>query len=215
MTAVEWKTKRLWLVRHGATIWNAERRYCGSSDIPLSEEGQQQALWLGQRLRSVSFSTIYYSPTGRARATAEAIASAHREPLHLHVDDRWREIDFGPWEGLTYAEITARDPDYPGFFSVPQRYVPPGAESLEAVVQRVQEGLDALVRADEESCLLVGHGGSLRLLLCLLLDMPLEQQWRFRLDPGSLSAVELFYQAETRPQATLILLNEQQKVENP
>src|SRR5579884_4373995 len=66
-------TRRLWLVRHGLTEWNAQQRFCGHRDIPLSQQGRGQAHWLAERLQEEMISAIYTSDLVRARETAEII----------------------------------------------------------------------------------------------------------------------------------------------
>jgi alpha-ribazole phosphatase len=198
---------RLWLVRHGATIWNAEGRFCGESDIPLSAQGEAQARWLSQRLSSVNVAAIYASDLLRARQTAEQIA---RQQVPLHFTALWRELDFGRWEGLTYSEIVALPANDLRFFNDSLHFAPPGGESLTDLSQRVQQAFTTLVADARESrdLVLVSHGGALRVLLCLLLHVPLVYQWQFQLAPGSLSALDLTPAlGEDLPFASLALLN--------
>ena len=209
-------TFRLWLVRHGATIWNAGGRFCGASDIPLSPQGEAQASWLNQQLSSAKIAAISSSDLLRARQTAERIA---RQQVPIQFTALWRELAFGHWEGLTYAEITALPANDLRFFSDALHFAPPGGESLLELSQRVQQAL-ALIIADASAriaahespgdIVLVSHGGPLRVLLCLLLHVPLEYQWQFQLAPGSLSALDLSpAPGEDLPIASLALLNMQ------
>ena len=207
-------SRRLWLVRHGLTEWNTQQRFCGHSDVPLSERGRVQARWLAGQLQDEALSTIYTSDLERARETAEMIASQSAQALKVKVSEAWREIDFGAWEGLTYAEIAERFKDQLGFFTDPERGSPPGGEPLAQVLQRVQAELAAIAYRDdspmEGDVVIVSHGGPLRLLLCSILGMPLERQWQLRLDPGSLSAIDLLPIDEpSAPRAILVLLNAQ------
>ncbi len=95
---------RFYLLRHGQTTWNADGdRYCGRTDVPLSESGRTQAALAAAALREVRFAAVYASPLQRARETAEAIAALHG--LSVATDERLVEIDFGRWEGLTRDEI--------------------------------------------------------------------------------------------------------------
>ena len=103
----EQKFRRLWLVRHGATLWNSEQRFCGHSDVPLSEEGLAQAHWLARYLQGQHISTLYTSDLLRARQTAEMIATPS---IQIEVSSAWREIAFGAWEGLTYETLRSNFP---------------------------------------------------------------------------------------------------------
>lgn len=93
------------LFRHGRTAWNAERRFLGSTDLPLDDEGLAEVGRLS-RLRS-AFGAIYSSPLARARQTAEALA-----PPPIQLVDALRELHQGALEGLTGAEAMARFPEF-------------------------------------------------------------------------------------------------------
>ncbi len=211
----ERNTRRLWLVRHGLTRWNTQQRFCGHSDIPLSAPGQAQARWLAHRLEGETISSIYTSDLKRARETAEIIAGSRAQPVQVEVSAAWREIDFGAWEGLTYAEIAAQFKHQAGFFTDPAHCSPPGGESLMQMLQRVQAALTTIVPVGDlpmkGDIVIVSHGGPLRALLCSMLGMPLERQWQLCLDPGSLSAIDLLLsiQEPSAPLGTLALLNVQ------
>ncbi|GAC1394332.1 MAG: hypothetical protein NVS4B11_18610 [Ktedonobacteraceae bacterium] len=113
-------------------------------------------------------------------------------PPNVIVSPAWREINFGAWEGLTYAEIAAAFPDQLGFFTDPAHHAPPQGETLTDVLQRVSLALTAIVQREHDGeIVLVSHGGVLRGLLCTLLGMPLRNQWQLCLDTGSLSAIDV------------------------
>jgi alpha-ribazole phosphatase len=203
--------RRLWLVRHGLTDWNSDLRYCGHSDIPLSEQGRVQASWLAKQLEIETIAAIFTSDLVRARETAEIIANKRKQVVEIRGSTAWREIDFGDWEGLTYTQIAERFPDQLGFFTDPEHYAPPNGESMAHVQQRVKDALAAIVRNDASpvgDVVIVSHGGPLRMLLCGVLGMPVQRQWQLRIDNGSLSAIDLLpvYEA-AEPRAILALLN--------
>ena len=203
--------QRLWLVRHGATQWNSEQRFCGHSDIPLSAQGRADARWLARRLRRRNISAIYSSDLVRASQTAEIIAQGRAQSTTIQVSSAWREISFGAWEGLTYNQIAQEYPSSLGFFTDPLQHAPPGGESLGDLVRRVQGAYEQMAcAAPEGDIVLVSHGGPLRALLCCLLGIPLERQWQLRLESGSLSAIDRIGGTDT-PSATvtLALFNEQ------
>ncbi len=204
--------QRLWLVRHGITAWNSERRLCGHQDIPLSAEGRMQADWVAQQLSSVHLSAVYTSDLLRAVRTAECIT--RRSPLAVSVisSAAWREMSFGDWEGLNYAQIAQQFPQNLSFFTHPMLCTPPGGEPFSALVQRVQDAFGLLVQAIASNMtgdiVLVSHGGPLRVLLCWLLSLPFERQWRFSVNHGSLSAIDFVSGAHDVPSTvTLALLN--------
>lgn len=206
------RSRRLWLVRHGLTAWNASGRFCGHTDPPLIAAGRAQARWLGRFLRQHPIAAMYTSDLARAQETATLIASALPYSVPVLASPTWREVAFGVWEGLTYADIASRYGSQLAFFSDPERHRPPEGETLADVWSRVQTGLAALgVRLAGQvdgDVVLVSHGGTLRLLLCRLLALPVAQQWQLRLDPGSLSAVDLLLDGASFPtQGMLALLN--------
>lgn len=150
------------LVRHGVTAWNKVRRFQGRIDIPLDDEGREQAARAGLRLAREPVDAVYSSDLGRARQTAEAIASALSLPLR--TDSGLRERNYGWFEGRTHDEIRrddpaaydrwqARDPDFA---------LPGGGESLATFHQRVQATLETMAQRHRgERVVAVTHGGVL------------------------------------------------------
>lgn len=131
--------RRLILVRHGSTVWNTEGRYTTRSDIPLSPAGIEQARATAAALASEGIDRILCSPLGRARETAEIIAAAQtRRVPAVTVDDRLTEIDSGPFEGLTAAEINSGPlaEAHTLWHSDTDPVTPPGAETLESARSR-------------------------------------------------------------------------------
>lgn len=157
---------RLYVTRHGQTIWNQEHRYQGQGDSPLTGEGERQAQLFGDRLATVPLDAAYSSDQQRAWCTAE-IAVAGR-PLSVTRDPCWRERAYGEWEGMTRPEIAARYPEqWRQHFEDRAGSKPPGGESLRAVQQRIVAGLATLrERHAGENVLLVTHGGALWVLAC-------------------------------------------------
>jgi broad specificity phosphatase PhoE len=208
-------TKRFWLVRHGLTPWNAQKRFMGQSDIPLSVRGHAQARALARALRGRELAAIYTSDLARALETARIIAAGRTPPVPVHASQDWRELNFGAWQGLTYAQIAARYQDQLGFFSDPEHYAPPGGESTASLLQRLRAELLAVAQSLDWSArgdaVIVSHSGALRVLLCDLLGMPLERQWQLRIDAGSLSALDVSLGQEAHTlDVTLVLLNARQ-----
>ena len=194
---------RLILVRHGQTDWNVELRYQGQTDVPLNDIGQAQVEALGRRLASEHLDAIHASDLQRAWSTAEAVAAHHE--IDVQPDARLREILIGEWEGLTYAEMQARDPErLARWFEDPARVSSPGGETVEQLAARMGAVLEELRAGDEESTvLLASHGGALRVMLCLALGMPPAERWRLRLDGASVSELHLYKEG-----AILTLLND-------
>jgi probable phosphoglycerate mutase len=122
---------QLFVVRHGETLWNREKRMQGQTDTVLSETGRQQAAALGRRLSSMAFAALYSSDLLRAWDTAQAIAA--QTGWKIAADSRLRERRFGIFEGLTHDEIDERYPhELTRFQSRDPDYVVPGGESAHA-----------------------------------------------------------------------------------
>jgi alpha-ribazole phosphatase len=183
---------RLHLVRHGQTAWNASRRYMGQYDEPLNATGLAQAAAVARRLKRQSFDAIYSSDLQRAWQTAIQIAAGR--PQEPKPEPRLREMNFGAWQGLTYAEIEQREPQaLAAWQQDPLLQAPPGGETLGQLAGRVGvlPGELRLAHPGQE-VLLVAHGGPLRTLICLLLGLPAADYWRVNLDNCSISVLELY-----------------------
>lgn len=169
----------LTLVRHGETIWHAEHRYAGSSDIPLTTQGRQQAHWLAQWAEGAQLDAIRASPLVRARDTAEAVTRT--TGLTTHTDDRLTELDFGAAEGLTSTEMSSRfDGAREAFEQDPVAHHLPGGEDPRQAVERMTACLTELVAGYPDGrILVVGHGTIQRLVLCHLLGLPLRDYRRY------------------------------------
>lgn len=164
------------LIRHGQTVWNAEGRMQGRSDIPLNETGREQARDAGAALAGSSWEVIVSSPLSRARETASIIA-AHTG-LELGASyDILVERDYGVVDGLTMAEITEQWGDDRDF---------PGLESIESVAQRGTSALDQIA-ADHPGrrVIVVCHGTLIRHTLATVAGHPVDQILN-----GSISTLE-------------------------
>lgn len=184
----------VWLVRHGQTAWNKERRYLSRTDQPLTEFGLLRARALGNYLRRWHISAVITSGLSRTRQTAETIVAvqSHRPPSEL--DKRWAESDHGRWEGLTYAEVSARfGAEAAARFTDPWQHAPVGGETLSGVQARVRAAWRDLVHTHSGGkVLVVAHATPLQLILCDLLGMEPTNYWQLRLDLGSLSWIDLY-----------------------
>lgn len=194
---------RLLCVRHGETAWNAAGRFQGHTDVPLSPYGKRQAEALARVLGRESVHAVYASDLRRTRETAAILA----QPLGLPVQHaaQWREISFGAWEGLTMDEIQQRAGQaFTDWRANPMHLAPPGGETLAQVTERLQSALESLTATGQErTVLLVAHGGTLRVLMCMLLGFPPQHYRRLILATASLSELYL-----DTPHATLVRLND-------
>lgn len=183
---------RILLARHGETPWNAEGRYQGQEDIPLSPVGERQAAALGERLHDVRIDRAVASPLARARRTAELALGEARAAM-LVIDAGLMEIAHGAWEGLLDSEIRARDPErLQAWREAPGSVQMPDGESLQQVfdrawpaLARAAEGLEA-----DDTLLFVAHDAVNRVLLRRILGIPFENLWTFRQAPTTLNLLE-------------------------
>ncbi len=182
---------RLLLARHGETEWNAQRRFQGHSDIPLSPTGRLQAEALAETLRSRTIDAVYASDLCRALETAE-IALKGRG-LVINQVPALRELSFGSWEGLTYDEILQTYPaESQAWQTNRHQTAPPDGESLAQLNTRLHAVLVQFMEKHvDQTVLVVAHGGPLQVLIATALGLPPESFWQFRVEPGSLSELGL------------------------
>jgi probable phosphoglycerate mutase len=167
---------RLFLARHGETIWHAENRYAGRTDIALTDKGKQQAVRLAQWAAGANIQAVWSSPLSRAIETATPVADALGLPLQ--IDDRLLELDFGRGEGLTASEMEAAMPEVlTAFREDPVHHHFPGGEDPAAAAERGLTALRSIAAAAPLNgpVLVVAHSTLLRLILCLALDIPLSR----------------------------------------
>ncbi|MGH3684721.1 MAG: bifunctional RNase H/acid phosphatase [Pseudonocardiaceae bacterium] len=183
---------RLLLLRHGQTEHSAQRRYSGRADLPLTELGKHQAAGAAARLATIDdVVTVVSSPLLRARQTAEPVADALGVPLTVH--DGLIETDFGAWEGLTFAEASARDRELHSRWLTDTSMVPPGGESMDAVHRRVRRVRDQLIAEHGAATLIVvSHVTPIKSLLRMALDAGPSLLHRLHLDIASLSIAEFY-----------------------
>jgi len=164
---------RLVLTRHGETVWHAENRYAGASDVALTRRGHQQAEALAAWAGTAGLLALWCSPLARARDTAAAVARA--TGLQPRVDPRLRELDFGQGEGHTIAEMERLWPDRVAAFRAdPVEGHLPGGEDPRAAADRGAACIRDIARAHPGGrVLVVAHTTLLRLVLCQLLGLPL------------------------------------------
>ncbi|WP_232662294.1 histidine phosphatase family protein [Pseudonocardia sp. TRM90224] len=163
----------LTLVRHGRTVWHAENRYAGISDIALDDTGVEQAQQLAEWVREHPQDAVVCSPLSRARVTAAPAAAVLG--VTPEVVDELREVDFGAIEGRTLAEMRESDPAAAeAFVADPVRNAFVGAEPPDAAAARVLGGLRGVAeRHRGSSVLVVAHNTAFRLALCAWLGIPL------------------------------------------
>jgi broad specificity phosphatase PhoE len=191
----------IFLVRHGETEWNLERRTQGRRDSPVTERGLAQAHAIGRLLAGLTGAAtvrVVASPLGRARRTAEIICE-HLDPvLQLQLDDRLRELSLGSWDGLTYGEIAMRSPGvFDGDGNYDWCFRSPDGERYEEFAARVAEWRKAA--AGVPITVVVTHGMVSRVLRGLYarlprevaLTLPVPQHKIFRLADGVITEISV------------------------
>ncbi|GAA5118177.1 histidine phosphatase family protein [Haloechinothrix salitolerans] len=159
---------RLYLLRHGETPFHDGNRYCGRTDVPLTEAGEAQARRLAGWAARAGLDAVYSSPLVRAVRTAEPAARA--AGLRTHIDDRLIELDFGEAEGLTSRDMARRWPERRAAFERDPVANPlPGGEDPRAAITRAMAVVsDIAKRHRGETVLAVCHSTLLRLVTCAL-----------------------------------------------
>lgn len=166
----------VYLVRHGQTDWNAEHRLQGQADIELNALGRRQASDNGRRLAGLIGDPQRFdflaSPMKRTRATMElARAAMGLDPDAYRTDARLVEVNFGDWQGFTYAELERQQPGMSGKRSLDKwDYVPAGdgAESYQMLCDRIRPWFESI----ERDTVCVTHGGVIRVLFHLVEKVP-------------------------------------------
>ncbi|ATF40865.1 histidine phosphatase family protein [Weissella paramesenteroides] len=172
---------KLYFIRHGKTVWNAEGRFQGSGgDSPLLPESIDQIADLGNYLSDVTFAHAFTSPIKRAMDTAEQTLAYINNQPELTVLNGLKEFSFGVWEGLTFKEVkqdwlTMYDASrhHPERFDASQV---PGAETFEAVQQRFRRAVFDAVNAyggKDVNLIFFSHGAALTAGMGGLLNIPL------------------------------------------
>lgn len=170
------------LVRHGETV--TPGHLIGRTDPPLSDRGAAQ---FSRQVAGRSWDGIIASPRLRTRTSAEALAA--ERGIALRIDDDWRELDFGDWDGRSLEELHAdrttaeavaafyRDADAPGA---------PGGEDWRMLEGRVARALGRLLTPPApRSALVVTHGGPMRAAIAITCALPFANLWTFRIEPGT------------------------------
>jgi probable phosphoglycerate mutase len=166
------------LVRHGETVWHAENRYAGSSDVALTTRGLEQAAQLAGWARTARLAAVWASPLSRARITATACTDVTGVPLQ--IDERLRELNFGAGEGLTSAEMKRRFPDALEAFRADPvaNHLPDGEDPVNAADRFTACLHDLAQQHPDGRVLVVAHTTVIRLALCRLIGVSLSEYRR-------------------------------------
>jgi probable phosphoglycerate mutase len=185
---------RLILVRHGETALTKQGRYSGRGDVPLSDEGQAQAMAAGGRVAGIAreVAAVVTSPLSRCTRTAELIA-AELGGIDVIVMPDLIECDFGEWEGMTFAEVQDRWPNQMSAWLDSAKVAPPGGESFEAVAKRARSAVATVLREYPASVVVVvSHVSPIKLILRDALAANDDFLHRLFLDAAGVSTMDVW-----------------------
>jgi phosphoserine phosphatase len=180
------------LVRHGHVEGIDPPRFRGRTEIPLTDLGVHQATATAGRIsKSWRVAAIYTSPMCRCVATAKAISVAMGVPYETL--GTLSDLDYGSWQGRTYQEVEAQDPElFARWRGAPQLVRFPDGDSLQDLIGRGADAIRLVLdRHRTETVVLVGHDSVNRAILLQLLDQPLSAYWRLTQDPCGISEIDV------------------------
>lgn len=178
----------LFLVRHPQTSWNLAFRYQGQQDVPLDRTGQRQLGLVLERLRGEPVDLVASSPLKRCLSLARRLAA--EKGLTVWCDDRLKELHYGSWEGKPHEQIKqAHGPLLERWIRRPEEVSFPGGESFRAFTGRAKRFLRDLRARRFQNAVVVSHGGTMRIMICLLLRVPLARVRLFQAENASLTLI--------------------------
>jgi broad specificity phosphatase PhoE len=180
---------QIFLLRHGETDWNLQRRCQGVTDLDLNETGSRQAKEVAAFFSKEKLDAVYSSNLKRAIQTANAISEYHR--LKVIVRSDFRELDHGKFEGLTFSEIHTNYPDFIRPWREQPAHIPiPGGECIADVGKRTWKGIEEIIRNHSyASVVVVSHQFPIVSILCHITGTPLNDYRRFHVDPSGLTRI--------------------------
>ncbi|MHA6528315.1 bifunctional RNase H/acid phosphatase [Corynebacterium pyruviciproducens] len=179
------------LVRHGQTQMSVDKQYSGLTDAPLTELGRKQAQRAASYFEGKHIDAVISSPLARAQQTADAIARA--AGVAVHTDDALREVDFGAWEGLTFAQAHEKDPELHSAWLGDPKVVPPQGESLEQVCKRTKSFVTKAKKTwAGKTIVVVSHVNPIKAIVRTALGAPSKSLARMHLDLASVSEVQFY-----------------------
>ena len=171
----------IYVIRHGETDWNAQRKLQGQEDIPLNEKGRRLAAVTAEAMKDIPFAAAYSSPLIRAMETARMILGDR--DISIVQDARLMEIGFGIFEG---EEMKRENPRLQGngfmnFFTAPDQYIAPeGGETFQQVCDRTTQFLKELAAREDlegKNVLVASHGAAIKGMLSILYPSEIKDFW--------------------------------------
>jgi broad specificity phosphatase PhoE len=186
--------KIIYLIRHGQTKSNFEKRFQGHTDIELNELGLNQAKKLALHSQNFKIDKIYSSDLLRAYNTANEIAKVKK--IAIIKNKNLREGFFGAWEGKKVDDILSVEPkNYDAIFNNPENAIIKNGESFPELQQRAWNEFQKIVaqEKDNSNIVIVSHGATIRTIICSILGTRLNNMWKFIIDNASISC---FYELD-------------------
>ncbi|MCX6778552.1 MAG: histidine phosphatase family protein [Candidatus Micrarchaeota archaeon] len=198
---------RLFIIRHGETIFNEQDRIQGNIESPFSENGRKQVELLAKALANLKLDAVYSSKRGRALKTAQAIAGRHNLPVSS--DDAINERYYGIYEGrpvgdmkVEHSEFFAREPP------LDLDAKPEGGESINEVAARALPFVDKIAAEGHGTCILVAHGIVNKIILAHLIDGDISQSYKYRQFNACINELELDSKGKGKTKVRVIRLND-------
>lgn len=190
--------RKLYLVRHAESVWNAERKVQGTCPgILLSEQGREQARLLGNRLKAIEAEAVYCSDAERAVETARLALGNGRE---ITLMQELRELSLGEWEGRSIVELCEEEPSLINrWYREPTKMRVKGAEDIFSFRDRIVRTIESISKAsDGGDIIIVTHGGAICAYLTHILGMNLDNLWSFSLPNASITTILLDFKPRLR-----------------
>jgi broad specificity phosphatase PhoE len=180
---------QLILIRHGDLGDRYRGRYVGRTDAPLSAEGRRQAVALAGPVARLNGAHFLSSPLRRTRETAEIALGTHGR---FEIVENLREIDFGRWEGMSFAEIAAADPAAADrWAALDDAFAFPEGEGIKAFQERIRAAAERIAADPAGTVVVFVHGGVIRFLICHFLGLPDRHHLLFDIRPASISEIRI------------------------
>lgn len=183
---------RLYVARHGQTLWNTQKRMQGWGNSDLTDLGIKQAKQLGEALLPIDFNQVVSSPLGRTLDTTKLVMGDR--DIDIVINDDFKEMGFGSWEGQNPELLKTEFPsEHKSLWTDAANYVPIDGEDFNQVLTRVKRGLDQILKDNPKgNVLLVTHGMIVQILLVHMKGLPLSNLWdRPVVNPTSLSVFDI------------------------
>ena len=185
---------RIFLVRHGETNWNKEGRFQGQINIPLNNNGKDQAKKASEFLKDVNFNKAFSSSMDRPYETAKIILQNNSE-LEIRKIEKLVEISHGLWEGKLEKEIKKQWPELlKDWHENPEKVIMPEGECIADVSKRSVKAWEeiCITQKNKDLTLLVAHDAVNKTLICNLLGIDFSNIWMIKQGNGGITIIDLF-----------------------